>query len=61
MILPVMQAKGLVELQTFTLLLGLMRSEDYVAKIVELARLAVAKDTYWEKYKTIQQSHFASK
>ena len=48
-----MQAKGLVELQTFTLLLGLISPEDYEVKTVMLARLAVAI------YKRIGQLHVA--
>ena len=48
-----MQAKGLVELQTFTLLLGLISPEGYEVKTVMLARLAVAI------YKRIGQLHVA--
>ena len=50
-----MQTKGLVELQTFTLLLGLISPEDYEVKTVMLERLAVAI------YKRIGQLHVAEK
>ena len=50
-----MQAKGLVELQTFTLLLGLISPEDYEVKTVGLARLSMAI------YMRIGQLHIADK